>query len=85
MFTVGLTGGIGSGKSTVADCFAALGVPVIDTDVIARDLTVPGGAVPEEIRAVMERSMRFVTDRLAERPVRAPATETPVKTQLRRG
>lgn len=51
MFTVGLTGGIGSGKSTVADCFAALGVPVIDTDVIARDLTVAGGAVLEEIRA----------------------------------
>ncbi len=42
MFTVGLTGGIGSGKSTVADLFAALGVPVIDTDVIARELTAPG-------------------------------------------
>ena len=51
MFTVGLTGGIGSGKSTVADCFAALGVPVIDTDVIARDLTAPGGAALEAIRA----------------------------------
>lgn len=44
MYTVGLTGGIGSGKTTVADCFAALGVPVIDTDVIARDLTAPDGA-----------------------------------------
>lgn len=52
MFTVGLTGGIGSGKSTVADCFAALGVPVIDTDVIARELTAPGGAALEAIRAV---------------------------------
>lgn len=52
MFTVGLTGGIGSGKSTVADCFAALGVPVIDTDVIARDLTAPNGAALREIRAV---------------------------------
>ena len=51
MFTVGLTGGIGSGKSTVADCFSALGVPVIDTDVIARDLTAPGGAALEAIRA----------------------------------
>jgi dephospho-CoA kinase len=51
MFTVGLTGGIGSGKSTVADCFAALGVPVIDTDVIARELTAPGGAALEAIRA----------------------------------
>jgi len=51
MFTVGLTGGIGSGKSTVADCFAALGVPVIDTDVIARDLTAPGGPALDAIRA----------------------------------
>ncbi|MDP1529311.1 MAG: dephospho-CoA kinase [Rhodoferax sp.] len=52
MFTVGLTGGIGSGKSTVADYFAAHGVPVIDTDVIARDLTAPGGAALDAIRAV---------------------------------
>ena len=37
-FRVALTGGIASGKSTVADLFAALGVPVIDTDVIAREV-----------------------------------------------
>ncbi|MDA8129783.1 MAG: dephospho-CoA kinase [Betaproteobacteria bacterium] len=51
MLTVGLTGGIGSGKSTVADLFAALGVPVIDTDVIARELTAPGGSALNAIRA----------------------------------
>jgi len=51
MFTVGLTGGIGSGKSTVADCFAAHGVPVIDTDAIARQLSAPGGAAMKAIRA----------------------------------
>ncbi|MES2218336.1 MAG: dephospho-CoA kinase [Pseudomonadota bacterium] len=39
---VGLTGGIGSGKSTVARLFANLGVPIIDTDLIAHDLTEPG-------------------------------------------
>jgi len=51
MFVVGMTGGIGSGKSTVADAFAALGVPVIDTDVIARELTAPGGVALAAIRA----------------------------------
>ena len=51
MFVVGLTGGIGSGKSTVADCFAAASVPVIDTDVIARELTAPGGTALGTIRA----------------------------------
>lgn len=42
VYRVGLTGGIASGKSTVAGMFAALGVPVIDTDVIARDVVAPG-------------------------------------------
>lgn len=41
---VGLTGGIGSGKSAAADRFAELGVPVIDTDRIAHELTGPQGA-----------------------------------------
>ncbi len=45
-FTVGITGGIGSGKSAVAELFAERGVAVIDTDVIARELTQPmGGAI----------------------------------------
>jgi len=41
-FRIALTGGIASGKTTVADIFAALGVPVIDTDVIAREVVEPG-------------------------------------------
>ena len=43
MFAVGLTGGIGSGKSTVADLFAKRGVTLVDTDVIAHRVTAPGG------------------------------------------
>jgi dephospho-CoA kinase len=39
---VGLTGGIASGKTTVSRLFARLGVPIIDTDVIARDVVAPG-------------------------------------------
>jgi dephospho-CoA kinase len=43
-FAVGLTGGIGCGKTTVADLFAARGASVIDTDQIAHSLTAPQGA-----------------------------------------
>ena len=50
VFCVGLTGGIGSGKTTVADRFAMLGAAIIDTDVIAHALTGPDGrAMPEII------------------------------------
>jgi dephospho-CoA kinase len=41
-FRVGLTGGIASGKTTVARLFEALGVPVIDTDQLAREVVAPG-------------------------------------------
>jgi dephospho-CoA kinase len=44
MLKVGLTGGIGSGKSTVSNLFAQLGVPIVDADVIARQLVEPGQA-----------------------------------------
>lgn len=47
---IGLTGGIASGKTIVADMFAELGVPVIDTDVIARELVMPGEPALDEIR-----------------------------------
>ncbi len=47
---IGLTGGIASGKSTVADMFAALDVPIIDTDVISRDVVTPGKPALEDIR-----------------------------------
>ena len=49
IFTVVLTGGIASGKTTVSDGFRKLGVPVIDTDVIARELVEPGQPALERI------------------------------------
>jgi dephospho-CoA kinase len=49
-FVVGLTGGIGSGKSAAAEEFARLGATVVDTDAIAHELTAPGGAAIEGIR-----------------------------------
>jgi dephospho-CoA kinase len=48
-FRVGLTGGIGSGKSKAADFFAELGAAVIDTDAIAHELTGMGGAAMQDI------------------------------------
>jgi dephospho-CoA kinase len=50
-FTVGLTGGIGSGKSAAAQVFEELGTTVIDTDALAHALTAPGGAAIVPIRA----------------------------------
>jgi len=49
--TIGLTGGIGSGKSTVARCWAQLGATVIDTDALARELTLAQGAAMPAIKA----------------------------------
>lgn len=50
-FIVGLTGGIGSGKSAAADCFSRRGIVVIDTDAIAHALTAPDGAAMPAIAA----------------------------------
>jgi dephospho-CoA kinase len=44
MFIVGLTGGIGSGKSTVTECFEQLGIFVVDADILAREVVEPGTA-----------------------------------------
>lgn len=47
--TVGLTGGIASGKSTVARAFEALGVPIVDADLLAREVVEPGSEGLSEI------------------------------------
>jgi dephospho-CoA kinase len=51
VFRVGLPGGIASGKSTVARLFAALGVPIIDTDVLAREVVAAGEPLLAQIAA----------------------------------
>ena len=50
-YVVGVTGGIGSGKSAVAHLFAQRGITVVDTDAIAHALTAPGGAAMPALRA----------------------------------
>lgn len=47
---IGLTGGIGSGKSSVADMLAEWGASIVDTDLIAHELTAPGGLAMDAIR-----------------------------------
>jgi len=51
MLKIGLTGGIGSGKSAVADSLATFGASIVDTDVIAHTLTAPSGAAIDGVRA----------------------------------
>ncbi len=64
MLRVALTGGIGSGKSTVAKLFAARGAPVIDADVLAHTLTEPGGPALKEIAAAFGEQMLTAQGRL---------------------
>ena len=64
MLIVGLTGGIGSGKTTVAERFQARGVPCIDADQLTRELVEPGTSLLAEIRrvfgsAVLDRDGRL--------------------------
>ena len=56
-YLVGLTGGIGSGKSTVADLFAAEGIEVVDTDRIAHALTAAQGAAIPDIAAAFGKEV----------------------------
>ena len=58
-FVVGLTGGIGSGKTTVADRLAALGADVVDTDAIAREITREHGDAMPAIREMF--GSKYVT------------------------
>ena len=51
-----MTGGIGSGKTTIANGFSALGVPIIDTDQLARELVEPGQPALDEIIAVFGKN-----------------------------
>ncbi|MEN9313920.1 MAG: hypothetical protein RIS35_313 [Pseudomonadota bacterium] len=70
---VGLTGGIGSGKTTVANLFAGHGVPLIDTDLIAHALTGPDGAAMPAIRETFGAAVIQADGRLDRDAMRALA------------
>jgi dephospho-CoA kinase len=71
MILIGLTGGVGMGKSTAAHCLATLGLPVVDTDVLARRLVEPGQPALAKIRKafgedILDSQGVLRRDRLAE-------------------
>ncbi len=70
-YIVGLTGGIGSGKSAAAQAFAELGATVVDTDAIAHELTAPGGAAIAPIRAAFGADFITAEGALARPQMRA--------------
>jgi dephospho-CoA kinase len=77
-FRVGLTGGIASGKSTVANLFAALGVTIVDTDLLAREVVAPGSPLLPKIAEhfsaqVLQKDGSLDRARLRERVFANPA------------
>ena len=78
---IGLTGGIGSGKSAAADEFARLGATVVDTDAIARELTEPGGAAMAHIRALFGDAFVTATGAMDRKAMRERVFADPVAKQ----
>jgi dephospho-CoA kinase len=74
---VGLTGGIGSGKSAAADCFAALGAAIVDTDAIAHELTGPDGGAMAAIETEFGKAVIAADGRLDRALMRRLAFEDP--------
>lgn len=87
MLKVGLTGGIGSGKTTVSDHFRHLGAPVIDTDVLAREVVAPGEPALEQLvdafgRDILRDDGTLDRDRLRECVFDDPAARRRVESIL---
>ncbi|HEY6821987.1 MAG TPA: dephospho-CoA kinase [Burkholderiales bacterium] len=81
-FIVGLTGGIGTGKSAAAEAFARLGATVVDTDAIAHELTGPAGAAMPAVAALFGHEFVLPSGAMDRGKVRARVFADP---QARRG
>lgn len=84
---IGLTGGIGSGKTTVSRRFEALGAPVIDTDVLAREVVEPGEPALDNLvrrfgRDILGGDGRLDRDRLREMAFSEPAARREIESIL---
>jgi dephospho-CoA kinase len=78
-FAVGLTGGIASGKSAVADAFAELGAALVDTDAIAREVVAPGQPALAAIRELFGPAALTASGELDRRALRGIVFADPVK------
>ncbi len=79
MLTIGLTGGVGSGKTTVTQYFSALGVPVIDADELARQLVEPGQPAFNEIVATFGRPILAENGQIDRKKLRQLIFSDPAK------
>lgn len=79
MLVIGLTGGIGSGKSFVCKLFTELGVPVIDADIIARQVVAPGQPALEQVRKTFGDEVITETGHLDRTKLRSIAFNNPAK------
>ena len=77
-YRVGLTGGIASGKTAVADIFASLGAGVVDTDRVARDVVAPGQPGLEAVRREFGEGMIRESGELDRRALREVVFADPV-------
>jgi len=77
MFKVGLTGGIGSGKTTVSELFKELGIPVIDADEISRDLSENSREVLQEISRIFGKASITHEGKLDRKFIRKKIFEDP--------
>ena len=91
---VGLTGGIGSGKTTVKNCFDDLGVPTVDADEISHDITRPGLAAFYEVAALFGKecldeagnlNRQYLRELIFARPALKKQLEAIIHPRVRRG
>lgn len=75
---IGLTGGVASGKTTVSNMFAELGIPIVDTDIIAREIVEPGKPALQQIRDRFGEQIIDDTGRLDRRALRSIVFESEV-------
>jgi dephospho-CoA kinase len=78
-FRVGLTGGIASGKTTVANLFESLGVPIVDTDVLAREVLEPGTPLLAEVIAHFGDGVKQLDGALDRRALRSRVFADPAE------